>query len=285
MTTVDCRITYNDQNGWYNNSTGAFESAGTNGNMNMVPGGGWVFRFATQIPSGVTINSALLRLAYNTKFGDQNGSSNHTVYAEIQTKNSAPLVTSEQYLSRPKTFVLTANANIVANSGNNYFSVDVTSVVRKAYAEGLEVGGHMTFFVVCNSESGDLNWKMAADSDSPQLLIDYHNENQDGQFWDFNLLANPDFGNNTDHWGTNDLFGSHATTGAAWTRDTTFTRNGRPTFKWSCPTPEADKPCGPTGFVFLNVTNSAYIFSGWIYIPSTLTAEVQAGYTDRKSTR
>lgn len=279
MTTVNCRIFYNDQNGSYANTTGAgYVNAAANGNYNFVPGSVAAFRFPTQIPSGVNINSATLKLWYNSKFGDQNMSSNHTLYAEVTSSSAAPLVDGEQYQSRPKTFIVTRDVNILANTGNNVMTVDVTAFIADVYSKGLVPGGHVTFFVLCNTESGDMNWKLAADGAAPELIIDYWNENEDGQFWDFNLLANPDFAVNAEHWGTNVFFNAFAVSGAAVARDTTFLREGRPTLKWTCPTPEAGKACGPVTSALLNITNSSYILSGWIYIPSALNAPVNANF-------
>lgn len=277
------RVGSNDQNG-YAGADNIYHEAAGSANLSMAVGQSILYRFPTYIPVGATVTAATLKLPYGVKFQDQASTSTNVV--RIHAHHNAPMLIEGANVgttNRPRNSAsATFTANWTANQANTapVASVNVLSLINSLYQfNSFQAGGHVVLFVECTAETGDMNFSVdlagSYGGTSPSLEITFTYPAQPTEFWDFNLLSNPSFYGTTDSWFCTDVFGSQVVGSIA--RDTSFTYNGRTTLKFTAP--------APSGSMKTNVMTSAlahpsesHIFCGMIYIPSSVTGVVEAGF-------
>lgn len=275
------QVVDNGQNGYVNTSTGAYAGATPATSISMVVGQSIVWRFPTYLPLGAVVTSAVVSLPFRVKFTTTDQSATHTVSLQ-DSGNAQGLIDNESTFSVRSATASTTSFTTTYTSGTNTYSssaVDVTTQVNAILARGDYVpGAYMVVFAQCTAESGDMSFSTQAEpfTGVPNLTINYTAPSNPIDFWDFNMLINGNFYADTFGWFENSLFGAN-TLGGTIANDASFTRAGRPTLKYTTPAADGTKSCG----IYSNIAmaaNTSYIFSGFIYIPSSLTGTVEPAW-------
>lgn len=279
------------QIGFCNNASANFETAG--GDLNFATGIYFLMRMRNTIPRGATINSAVLKYQVIAK----NAGTAQTVYTSFRAHasgDSPTLVPGAPQANRPWTAARVEwnYAWPVNPPGDVIATVDVAPIVNEIIARSdYQPGGFITFMMFTDNENGS-DMGIRANNDfamTVQLHVDY-TENYRDLKCDINIINNP---HNESmpaidttplpFWGQNPFYGAMVDEANQGTiaRDTSFTRlPGVATMRFTTGTPpdaaQASKGTGPYTAV-IKLDHIPYIFAGWIYIPSAITATVRVG--------
>jgi hypothetical protein len=260
-------------------------------------------RFATRIPKGSVINSAILRFNIGVKTSSTTQSSFHTVRADA--RGDSPLLRPGvlEVFTRPATAASVAwtcawTAN-PPDTGAVSSDINVKPLIDEILARSDYVpGAYITFMIRCTNENSSDMWVRlnAAFSPAPTLMVDFTPPASD-LFISYNRTVNSEFdpmldglgdtdpavSGNLPGWAQNGYFGAFvdpaSTSRCSMAVDSVFTRlpGVRSMRVTMGVTPTTPAFAGPMMGVS-TLPGETFILSGWIYLPpSTSGMDVYVG--------
>lgn len=282
MTTTRGEVHTNDQQG-YSTSTGTYVAA--TANMSFAADQYLYYRFPIDVPKGATINSATLRLPFSVKTETTAQSSFHTIYLH-NSGNSPSLVPGVNETGRA-----TGAGSVAWNptwastdTGRKVDQINVNTLISNLIARSdYQTGGYVTFLILCTNENGsDMNLSTTYDSfaEKVALHIDYTENVNLPTRWNINRIHSSAFVSSIgDDWGGNPLYGAHTDTPPTTSLDLGMRRtttNGA--MKITLPAPQETRSTGVITYITDMSPNGPWTFSGWLYVPSYVTSQVDVGF-------
>ena len=280
------------QIGYCSTSSSAYAQAG--GDLSFSTGIVFLARMRITVPRGATINTAVLSMQVVAKNAGTAQTSYHTVRAHAS--GDSPLLTigaAEGLRTQTSASYAWVNVWPVNPPGDVIATLDVKNIVNEIIARtDYQPGGYITFMMTTTNENGS-DMSVRANNDfarSWELEVDFTENYVSDLQTSINIINNPHNeaipqidATALPYWGQNPYFGAMVDVANQGTiaRDTSFVRlPGTATLRFTTGTPpdssQATKGTGPYTTV-PKQNQFPYIFAGWIYIPSAITAVVRVG--------
>lgn len=274
------------------NGSAAYVTAG--GDLSFATGVVFLARMRLTVPRYATINSANVSFQIFAK----NAGTAQTIYTSFRAHasgDSPMLVPGAAEANKPWTAARVEwNYSWTPNPPGDVFPlVNIPSVVQEIVNRSDYVpGGFITLMMYCDNENGsDLSIRANNDfAPTMSLTVDYtENRAASDIVTSINLCNNPHNeampaidASPLPYWGQNPYFGAMVDPANQGTiaRETGFTRlAGHATLRFTTGTPPVDTPSKATGpyTTVIREANKSYVFAGWLYIPSSITATVRVG--------